>query len=115
MVEHRLKVVIPEDHRIVVDVPDDVPSGPAELILMVERREGSEKEGAVAERAKVRFESLADELAADPRSFRELSQEERKARLHRVIGIGRDLFSPSEDVARRKQEEFEIEERRFGR
>ena len=109
LVERRLRVVIPEDHRIVVDVPEDVPAGPAELILMVER--------PVSDSAKARFENLADELAADPRSFRDLSQDERKARLLRVVGIGRDLFSPSEEIAHRKEEDIEIEERerRFGR
>lgn len=61
--------------------------------------------------AKARFENLADELAADSRSFRDLSQDERKARLSRVVGIGRDLFSPSEEIARLKDEEIEIEER----
>lgn len=116
MVEHRLRVVIPEDHRVVVEVPEDVPAGPAELILMVERPEGSGTgKVAVSESAKARFESLADELATDPRPFRDLSQEERKARLRRVVGIGRELFSPSEEIARRKDEEIEIEERRFGR
>ena len=114
MVERRLKVVIPEDHRIVVDVPEDVPAGPAELILMIERP-AETKEAAVSESAKARFASLADELAADPRPFRDLSREERKARLGRVVGIGRELFSPSEEIARRKEEEIEIEERRFGR
>jgi len=116
MVERRLRVVIPEDHRIVVVVPEDIPAGPAELILMVERPGGSEAgEVAMSESAKARFESLADELAADPRSFRELSQDERKARLRRVVGIGRELFSPSEEIARHKAEEIELEERRFGR
>ena len=116
MVERRLRVVIPEDHRIVVDVPEDIPAGPAELIFMVERPAGSEaEEVAVSMSAKARFKSLADELAADPRPFRDLSQEERRARLSRVIGIGRELFSPSEEIARRKEEEIEFEERRFGR
>jgi septum formation topological specificity factor MinE len=116
MVERRLRVVIAEDHRIVVDVPEDLPAGPAELILMVERPAGSEAgEVAVSASAKARFESLADELAADPRSFQELSQDERRARLRRVVGIGRELFSPSEEIARRKEEEMALEERRFGR
>lgn len=116
MVERRLRVVIPEDHRIVVDVPEDIPTGPAELILMVEQPVDREAgEVAVFESARARFESLADELAADPRSFRELSQDERKARLRRVVGIGRELFSPSEEIVRRKEEEIELEERRFGR
>lgn len=65
----------------------------------------------MSESAKTRFENLAAELAADPRSFQDLSQDERKARLSRVVGIGRDLFSPSEEIARRKEEEIEIEER----
>jgi hypothetical protein len=117
IVERRLRVMIPEDHRIVVDVPEDIPAGPAEIILMVEQPVvGSEAgEGAVSESARAQFESLADELAADPRSFRDLSQEERRDRLRRVIGIGRELFSPSEEIARRKEEEIEVEERRFGR
>jgi len=114
MVECRLRVVIPEDHRIVVVVPEDVPAGPAELIFMVERPEESGVAGVTAsEGAKTRFESLADELAADPRPFRELSQKERKARLDQVVGIGRELFSPSGEIAFRKGEEIEIEERRF--
>ena len=115
LVEHRLRVVIPEDHRVVVEIPEDVPAGPAELILMVERPEGSEVgKVAVSESAKARFETLADELAAD-RPFGDLSQEERKVRLRQVVAIGRELFSPSAEIARRKDEEIEIEERRFGR
>jgi hypothetical protein len=115
LVEHRLRVVIPEDHRVLVEIPEEVPAGPAELILMVERPEGSEAgRVAVSESAKARFETLADELAAD-RPFRDLSHEERKARLRQVVGIGRELFSPSVEIARRKDEEIEIEERRFGR
>lgn len=115
MAERRLRVVIPEDHRIVVDVPKDIPAGPAELILMVERPVGEARGGVVSESAKAQFESLAGELVADPRAFRDLSQEERKVRLSRVVGIGRELFSPSEEIARRKEEESELEERRFGR
>ena len=106
LVEHRLRVVIPEDHRVVVEIPEDVPAGPAELILMVERPEGSEVgKVAVSEGAKARFETLADELAAD-RPFRDLSQEERIARLRQVVGIGRELFSPSAEIARRKFGDF---------
>jgi hypothetical protein len=115
MVAHHLKIVIPEDHRIVVDVPEDIPPGPAELILMVERADVIPQEVAVSESAKKRFRDLADELAADPRSFRELSPKERKARLQRVMGIGRGLFSSSEEFARRKEEEIELEERHLGR
>jgi hypothetical protein len=55
---------------------------------MVERPGPSKAgEAAVSESAKARFESLADELAADPRAFRDLSPEERRARLRRVASI----------------------------
>ncbi len=116
IMERRLRIVIPEDHRIVVDAPEDIPAGPADLILMVESPFGSVAgEVTASERARERFESLADELAADPRSFRDLSQEERRVRLSRVIGIGRELFSPSAEIARNKEDEIDVEERRFGR
>lgn len=66
------------------------------------------------EEARKRFTALAAELAADPRPFEQLSLEERRARLRRVMGIGRGLFSPSDEFAQRKQEEIDLEERRFG-
>jgi hypothetical protein len=116
IVEHRLRVVIAEDHRVVVEIPEDVPAGPAELILRVEQPgDPAGEDVPVSASAKARFESLADKLAADPRPFRDLSPEERKARLLQVVGIGRELFSPSEELSRRKEEDLEIEERRFGR
>lgn len=116
IVEHRLRVVIAEDHRVVVEVSGDVPAGPAELILRVEQPERlATEELPVTQSAKARFESLADELAADPRPFPDLSADERRARLHQVVGIGRELFSPSEDLYRRKEEDLALEERRFGR
>lgn len=93
MVAHRLKILIPDDHRVVVDIPETVPPGPAELILMVEGAPDSESvEIAAVNGAKERFEKLADELAADSRPFRALSPEERRSRLQRVMGIGRGLF-----------------------
>src|SRR5436305_14376660 len=92
MVEHRLRVVIPEDHRVVVEIPEDVPTGPAELILLIERPGGDEaRKVAVSASAKARFESLADELAA-ARAFLDLSPEVRKAHPSRGGGIGRDLL-----------------------
>lgn len=116
MVAHRLKILIPEDHRVVVDVPETVPVGPAELILMVEGPPADRPSGvAEVNGAKQRFERLADELAADSRPFRDLSREERRARLQQVVGIGRGLFSSSEEFARRKQEEIDLEERHLGR
>ncbi|HET9225603.1 MAG TPA: hypothetical protein VFR31_02985 [Thermoanaerobaculia bacterium] len=62
-----------------------------------------------------RFEEMAARLASDPRSFRDLSPEERRERLQQVMGAGRGLFSSSEEFARQKQEEIDLEEERFGR
>jgi hypothetical protein len=49
--------------------------------------------------------ALAADLAKDARPFRELSPEERSARIERVMGIGRGLISTSEEFAERKAEE----------
>jgi len=62
-----------------------------------------------------RLASLAADLAKDPRPFRDLSPEERTARLEKVMGVGRGLMSTSEEFARRKSEEVEIEERKLAR
>ncbi|MFP5284557.1 MAG: hypothetical protein ACLGI9_02350, partial [Thermoanaerobaculia bacterium] len=67
------------------------------------------------EEASRRFEELAARLAADPRPFRDLAPEERRERLQQIIGSGRGLFSGSEEFARQKQEEIDLEEERFGR
>lgn len=107
---HRLRVVVPEDHRAVVDFPESIRSGPVELIVLVPQEgeaEPGEPEG------KGRMAALAKELAKDPRPFHELSPEERQARLDKVMGVGRGLMSTSEDFARRKREEIEIEERKL--
>jgi hypothetical protein len=55
------------------------------------------------------------ELAQDRRPFRDLSSGERLDRLRRLRGIGRGLLSSSEEIARRKAEEVEIEERKLTR
>jgi hypothetical protein len=65
--------------------------------------------------AQARWQATRAELAQDLRPFRELSPEERRDRLDRLRGIGRGLLSSSEEIARRKGEEVEIEERKFGR
>jgi len=59
--------------------------------------------------------ALANELAKDPRPFRELSPEERTARLEKIMGVGRGLMSTSEEFAKRKLEEIELEERKVAR
>ena len=37
---HKLKVTIPEDHRVEVRLPDDFPEGPAEVIFLTSRLAG---------------------------------------------------------------------------
>lgn len=114
MQAHKLKIVIPEDHRLFVEVPEEVPAGPAELIVLVELPPEEVREPA-AEEARRRLEALEDRLRADPRPFRDLSREEREARLREVVGVGRGLFSSSDEFARRKQEEISLEAKRFAR
>jgi hypothetical protein len=62
-----------------------------------------------------RLAALAAELALEKKPFRELSPEERSARLQRLRGAGRGLTSGSEEFAKQKAEEIEIEERKFNR
>ncbi len=114
MQAHRIHLVVPENHRATIEFPATIPSGPVELIVLVppaaERRERAETppgRGSLA--------ALAAELAQESRPFRELTLEERKARLQRLRGAGRGLTSGSEEFAKQKLEEIEIEERKFGR
>lgn len=44
---HKLKVTIPEDHRVELRLPDDFPEGPAEVIVLAAR--GSEDVSAAPE------------------------------------------------------------------
>ena len=105
MQAHRIHLVVPENHRATIEFPATIPSGPA-----AERRERAETppvRGSLA--------ALAAELAQESKPFRELTLEERKARLQRLRGAGRGLTSGSEEFAKQKLEEIEIEERKFGR
>lgn len=115
MVARRLKIVVPEDHRISIEVPAEVPAGPAEVIFLVPRSGGELEERIVPEEAKERFQAMAAELASDERAFKDLNPLEKRQRLHRVMGIGRGLFSPSDELARRKQEDIDLEDRPLGR
>jgi len=78
---HRLKVTIPMDHRLEVEIclPEDFPPGPAELILLA----GSPKpnsqsglEGRVAETAS-QASSGTLEILGELRSFERTEEEER--------------------------------------
>lgn len=113
---HKMQVMIPEDHRVVVDVPASIRSGPAELIVLVPGADDDVSEERRPEpRERGRMAALAAELTRDGRSFDELSSEERAVRLERVMGVGRGLLSTSEEFARRKAEEAELEERKLAR
>ena len=107
----RIRVVVPEDHRAVVEFPKSIPSGPVELIVLVP----PESEAVRKPQGQGRMAALANDLAKDPRPFRELSPIERSARLEKIMGVGRGLMSTSEEFAQRKLEEIEIEEQKFGR
>jgi len=106
--------MVPENHRATIEFPAAVRSGPVELIVL-ELAEDEGERPAMAPQGRGRLAALAAELAKDPRPFRELPLEERRARLARLRGAGRGLTSGSEEMARRKQEEIEIEERKFAR
>lgn len=115
---HRLKITIPEDHHLVLDIPEEVPAGPAELLVFPkpeERVEPKVDDRPSPEEARRRFEEIVARLSEDPRPFDELSDEEREARLLLIQGSGRGLFSSTEEFIRRKQEEIELEERRLAR
>jgi hypothetical protein len=110
---HRIHIVVPENHRAEIEFPETIPSGPVELIVLVPSY-GEQQEQAAAPQGRGRLAALAAELAKDPRSFRELAPEERRERLRRLRGAGRGLTSGSEEFAKRKREEVEIEERKLG-
>lgn len=113
METHRFRVMVPENHRATIEFPETIPSGFVELIVLVPQRD--DEQVAVQPQARGRLAALAAELSKDPRPFRELSSEERRARLHRLRGAGRGLTSGSEELAKRKSEEIESEERKFAR
>ena len=115
MSEHRIHVVVPEDHRAMIEFPATIPSGPVELIVLVPAESEKRTPAETPRRGRGRLATLAAELAQEARPFRELTLEERRARLQRLKGVGRGLTSGSEQFAKQKLEEIELEERKFGR
>jgi len=115
MQAHRIHIVVPENHRMTIELPDTVPSGPAELIVLVPRRDEKEERAVTPPMGRGRLAALAGELARDAKPFHELTPEERRARLRRLRGAGRGLTSGSEELARSKSEEIELEEQKLGR
>ncbi len=114
MQAHRMHIVVPEDHRTTIEFPETIRSGPVELIVLVPA-ESEPEELKAAPQGRGRLAALAAELAQEPKAFRELTPEERRARLRRLRGAGRGLTSGSEEFARSKDAEIDIEERKFGR
>lgn len=118
MATHQIEVLIPEDRRLVVEVPETIRAGPATLILLT-HSEVSRCPDALPESDRVggrnRWQQARAELAQDPRPFRQLSPDERQARLRLLEGIGRGLLSSSEDFSHRKADEIEIEDGKLAR
>jgi hypothetical protein len=112
MQAHRIHGVVPEDHRLTIELPESVPAGPVELIVLVPQKE---EQSEAPPQGRGSLAALAAELAQDPRQFRNLTPDERRARLRRLRGAGRGLTSGSEELARQKQEEVDLEERKLGR
>lgn len=54
MQAHEIEVVIPEDHRLVIDLPKGIRSGPAKLILLLP----NETSEVGVERKKLRLRDL---------------------------------------------------------
>ena len=114
METHKMHVVIPEDHRLIVEVPESVRSGPAQLILVYS--ESAEDTAAKPDPAALaRWDAILAELEADKRDFVALSAEERRERLRMVRGMGKGILPTSEQVALEKRHEIDLEEAKFGR
>jgi hypothetical protein len=111
MQAHRMLVTVPEDRRTVIELPESVPPGQVELIVLVaaEREETPEK---ASPEALARWDAAAAEVGLEARSFRELTPEERRARLRRLRGVGRGLLPSSQEFLRQKREEVELEDLR---
>lgn len=113
----RLKIDVPANHKVELDLPAELPVGPAEVIVFSRPAPRTQLEANDAE-AKAQLErwvSLADRLEAENRPFHTLSAEEKKARVEAIHGIGRGLFSSPEERSRLKLEEIELEEAKFAR
>ncbi len=118
MQEHRMRVVVPKNHRATIEFPEAIRSGPVELIVRVpaeDQGRSPERPTADSSQGRGRIAALAVGMAEDRRPFRELPLEERRTRLRRLRGIGRGLTSGSEAFARRKLEELDFEERKLAR
>lgn len=117
METHRIQAVVPEDHRVTIEFPATIPSGPVELIVLVQPQAEAvalPSDETPAERLD-RLKGLVANLEKDPRPLHELSPEERQARFRHLRGAFRGMTSGSEEFARLKREEVELEEAKFAR
>jgi len=112
---YRLQVVVPEDRRLTIELPAEIPAGPVELIFLVPPQEEPHEAAKVPAGQVERLKALVADLEKDPRPFNELSLEERKARLRRLRGAFRGMTSGTEEFIRLKREEVELEEAKFAR
>lgn len=112
MQTHRMQVVIPEDHRLVVEVPETFHAGPAQLILVAPAQ--SQELKVTDPEALARWDSVLNQLAADGRPFHSLSAEEKLERHRLLRGIGKGILPSSEEVARSKREEAILEDSKLG-
>lgn len=115
MQTHTMRVIVPENHRATIEFPETIRSGPVELIVLVPPADEAPEKPRAPREGRGRMAALAAELAKDPRPFRQLSPEDRAARLERIMGVGRGLMSTSEQFARQKREEIDLEERKLAR
>ena len=115
MQTHRMRVIIPEDHRLILDLPEKMRSGPAEVIVKIAAEPRRALKSSPDRAALARWDAAVSALDEDPRAFQQLSPEERRARIRHLRGAGKGLLSPSEEFARRKRDEIELEERKLAR
>lgn len=107
MLARRLRVNVPEGRRTVIEFPESVPPGQVELIVLVAANREETPEKASPE-ALARWDAAASEVGLDPRSFRELTLEERRARLRRLRSVGKGLLPSSQEFLRQKRKEAEL-------
>jgi hypothetical protein len=57
---HKSKVTIQEDHRVEVQLPDDFPEGPAEIIVLTSRPAGGARAGSAQSARQRTLAALAE-------------------------------------------------------
>lgn len=116
MQAHKIQAVVPDSHQVTIELPETIPSGPIEIIVLVPPQEvvAEHSEETVKGRLQ-RLQRLVSDLEVDPRPMQELTSEERQARLRQLRGAFKGMTSGSDEFTRLKREEVEIEEAKFGR